>query len=76
LTLDPGWKKFGCGIWDKHPGSATLFIMVISIPEPEILKFGIDQDPRIRSYELRIRILILVFFQMLSKIIKKYYFLS
>jgi hypothetical protein len=21
---DPGWKKFGSGIQDKHPGSATL----------------------------------------------------
>jgi hypothetical protein len=21
---DPGWKKFGFGIGDKHPGSATL----------------------------------------------------
>jgi hypothetical protein len=21
---DPGWKKFRSGIWDKHPGSATL----------------------------------------------------
>jgi hypothetical protein len=21
---DPGWKKFGTGIRDKHPGSATL----------------------------------------------------
>ncbi len=21
---DPGWTKFGAGIWDKHPGSATL----------------------------------------------------
>ena len=21
---DPGWKKVGSGIWDKHPGSATL----------------------------------------------------
>jgi hypothetical protein len=21
---DPGWKKFGCGIRDKHPGSETL----------------------------------------------------
>jgi hypothetical protein len=21
---NPGWKKFGSGIWDKHPGSATL----------------------------------------------------
>ncbi len=24
LTLDPGWKKFVSGIWDKHPGSAAL----------------------------------------------------
>jgi hypothetical protein len=23
---DPGWKKFGSGIWDKHPGSATLLL--------------------------------------------------
>jgi hypothetical protein len=22
---DPGWKKFGSGIWDKLPGSATLY---------------------------------------------------
>jgi hypothetical protein len=21
---DRGWKKVGSGIWDKHPGSATL----------------------------------------------------
>ncbi len=21
---DPGWKKFGSGVRDKHPGSATL----------------------------------------------------
>jgi hypothetical protein len=21
---DLGWKKFGTGIWDKHPGSSTL----------------------------------------------------
>ena len=21
---DPGWKKFGPGILDKHPGNATL----------------------------------------------------
>jgi hypothetical protein len=19
-NYDPGWKKFGSGIWDKHPG--------------------------------------------------------
>jgi hypothetical protein len=24
FTLDPGWKKFGSDIRDKHPGSATL----------------------------------------------------
>jgi hypothetical protein len=24
LTRGPGWKKFGFGIRDKHPGSATL----------------------------------------------------
>jgi hypothetical protein len=23
LTRDPGWKTFGSGIRDKHPGSAT-----------------------------------------------------
>jgi hypothetical protein len=23
-SLDPGWKKVGYGIRDKHPGSATL----------------------------------------------------
>jgi hypothetical protein len=24
LIRDPEWKKFGSGIQDKHPGSATL----------------------------------------------------
>jgi hypothetical protein len=24
---DPGWKKVGSGIRDKHPGSATLFVI-------------------------------------------------
>jgi hypothetical protein len=24
FVADPGWKKFGSVIWDKHPGSATL----------------------------------------------------
>jgi hypothetical protein len=23
FDADPGWKKFGSGIRDKHPGSAT-----------------------------------------------------
>jgi hypothetical protein len=26
--FDPGWEKFGSGIWDKHPGSATLLVMM------------------------------------------------
>jgi hypothetical protein len=25
-NLDPGWKKFGAGIRDKHPRSATLVL--------------------------------------------------
>jgi hypothetical protein len=25
---DPGWKKVGTGIRDKHPGSATPFVKV------------------------------------------------
>jgi hypothetical protein len=25
---DPGWKKLGSGLWDKHPGSATLFMFI------------------------------------------------
>jgi hypothetical protein len=26
---DPGWKKVGSGIRDKHPGSATLLLNVL-----------------------------------------------
>jgi hypothetical protein len=26
LTQDPGWKKFGSVIREKHPGSATLVL--------------------------------------------------
>jgi hypothetical protein len=33
---DPGWKKFGSGIRDKHPGFATLifvnFLLNIATP--------------------------------------------
>jgi hypothetical protein len=29
--VDPGWKKVGSGIRDKHPGSATLLIPVITL---------------------------------------------
>jgi hypothetical protein len=28
--LDPGWKKVGSGIRDKHPGSATLASKAVS----------------------------------------------
>jgi len=28
---DPGWKKVGSGIRDKHPGSATLIPAVLRI---------------------------------------------
>jgi hypothetical protein len=24
FDADPGWKKFGSGIWYKHPGSTRL----------------------------------------------------
>jgi hypothetical protein len=27
-NYDPGWKKFGSGIWDKHPGSATMYLKI------------------------------------------------
>jgi hypothetical protein len=26
---DPGWKKVGSGIRDKHPGSATLTLVIV-----------------------------------------------
>jgi hypothetical protein len=26
---DPGWKKFGSGIWDKHPRSAALIFTTV-----------------------------------------------
>jgi hypothetical protein len=29
LPLDPGWKKFGSGIREKHPGSATLVFRLV-----------------------------------------------
>jgi hypothetical protein len=38
---DPGWKKVGSGIRDKHPGSATLLLFVCgrkSILEVEFLE--------------------------------------
>jgi hypothetical protein len=32
---DPGWKKFGSGIQDKHPGSATLLFERTRTLEPK-----------------------------------------
>jgi hypothetical protein len=29
FDADPGWNKFGYGIWDKHPGSATLLTEIL-----------------------------------------------
>ncbi len=29
---DPGWKKVGFGIRDKHPGSATLVPRLVPVP--------------------------------------------
>jgi hypothetical protein len=29
---DPGWKKVGSGIRDKHPGSATLGATAVGMP--------------------------------------------
>jgi hypothetical protein len=31
FDADPGWKIFGSGIQDKHPGSATLFFSRLAI---------------------------------------------
>jgi hypothetical protein len=28
---DPGWEKFGSGIWDKHSGFATLYTALIML---------------------------------------------
>ena len=40
---DPGWKKVGSGIRDKHPGSATL-ALTYSVPDPlaKILRFSLQ----------------------------------
>jgi hypothetical protein len=29
FNADPVWKKLGSGIGDKHPGSATLLLLVV-----------------------------------------------
>jgi hypothetical protein len=57
FDADPGWKKFGSGIRNKHPGFATLplrllFVLVDSIgtgpvfePDPDLLCFFLS-EPR------------------------------
>jgi hypothetical protein len=34
-SSDPGWKKVGSGIRDKHPGSATLVNTRLDLMETE-----------------------------------------
>jgi hypothetical protein len=45
-SSDPGWKKVGSGIRDKHPGSATL---------PDSRGFYTNLDQRIRTLGFQIR---------------------
>ncbi len=33
-SSDPGWKKVGSGIRDKHPGSATLMKTLHNFEDP------------------------------------------
>ncbi len=44
-NLDPGWKKFGSGIRDKHPGSATLIQSDLDVLEPLRIWIGETQLP-------------------------------
>jgi hypothetical protein len=42
---DPGWKKVGSGIRDKHPGSATLVpVLLLSLKSSAVLWIWI-MDP-------------------------------
>ncbi len=44
--LDPGWKKFGYGIRDKHPGSATLLKTQNSSPRrSELASARVKKNP-------------------------------
>jgi hypothetical protein len=38
--LDLGWKKFGSGIRDKHPGSATLPVGCTRVYPDSYLDYG------------------------------------
>jgi hypothetical protein len=49
---DPGWKKFGSGIRDEHPGSATLFVSIngmfwyLQVIEPQFQRDFISLLPK------------------------------
>ncbi len=45
---DPGWKKVGSGIRDKHPGSATL--LNSSTGTVEIINYGIFSSHWVRIH--------------------------
>jgi hypothetical protein len=54
---DPGWKKVGSGIRDKHPGSATLGLTVLCIRirmDPH--HFG-NLDPHQIKIRIRIKVI-------------------
>jgi hypothetical protein len=62
---DPGWKKVGSGIRDKHPGSATLDLRlnrekirihnkIILVPVPNVLVIyqlcGVTPSTRVKTF--------------------------
>ncbi len=54
---DPGWKKVGSGIRDKHPGSATLFKTDDKVPHgKKSLKKGVGSGSINQRYGYGIRI--------------------
>jgi hypothetical protein len=48
--FDPGWKKFGSGIRDKHSGSITLFEKIIVLEILLICNFA-DQEKKIKKFD-------------------------
>jgi hypothetical protein len=54
---DPGWKKVGSGIRDKHPGSATLVGTNFKIKK-ELQRKCSYEDPDAISFQKQIKILI------------------
>jgi hypothetical protein len=55
-STDPGWKKFGSGIGDKHPGSATLLLRIKSVSD----RLSSVPRSRIFSHRSGLRILMAV----------------